>query len=291
MVSERKQTEETECPKCKGEGCDHCDGKGVHEKKVNEAVWTPQQVKAVAKLDKEFASMLAKKGINPNSQEASKLWGDNFKNRMDDIFESVELEEKKLDPVDDKANDKKFADRKDKDIDNDGDVDSSDEYLHKRRAATDDAIDGGKKPAKEEVEKDEEESEEEPKKKKSPVPPKKDDGEEESEEPAPESDDEEKPESDGETKMKQNPKTADKKAEISKIETKEAFEEFWAALIEATQKSAKGETPEDSTTPDTKRAQEIHKGKSDKKIEDMEDDSHNTTFKAGKVTKKAPEPK
>ena len=59
-----------------------------------------------------------------------------------------QLAEKKLDPVDDKANDKKFKDRKDKDIDNDGDVDSSDEYLHKRRAATDDAIDGGKKPAK-----------------------------------------------------------------------------------------------------------------------------------------------
>jgi hypothetical protein len=233
MVSERKQKEETECPKCKGEGCDHCDGKGVHEKK--------------------------------------------------------------LDPVDDKANDKKFADRKDKDIDNDGDVDSSDEYLHKRRKATDDAIDGGKKPAKEEVEKDEEESEEKPKKKKSPVPPKKDDGEEESEKPAPESDDdeeEEKPEPEGgDSKLKQNPKTADKKAEISKIETKEAFEEFWSALIEATQKAAKGETPEDSTTPDTKRAQEIHKGKSDKKIEDMEDDSHETVSKAGKSTKKAPEPK
>jgi hypothetical protein len=52
-----------------------------------------------------------------------------------------------LDPVNDKENDKKFKDRKDKDIDNDGDVDSSDEYLHKRRAATDDAIDGGDKPA------------------------------------------------------------------------------------------------------------------------------------------------
>lgn len=49
--------------------------------------------------------------------------------------EVQELEEKKLDPVDDKANDKKFKDRKDKDIDNDGDVDSSDEYLHKRRKA------------------------------------------------------------------------------------------------------------------------------------------------------------
>jgi len=42
--------------------------------------------------------------------------------------------EAKLDPVNPKAADK-FKNRKDKDIDNDGDVDSSDEYLHKRRKA------------------------------------------------------------------------------------------------------------------------------------------------------------
>ena len=34
-----------------------------------------------------------------------------------------------------KSSSKKFDDRKDKDIDNDGDVDSSDKYLHKRRKA------------------------------------------------------------------------------------------------------------------------------------------------------------
>ena len=39
----------------------------------------------------------------------------------------------KLDKVNPKAVKKDFDDRKDKDIDNDGDVDSSDEYLHKRR--------------------------------------------------------------------------------------------------------------------------------------------------------------
>lgn len=58
--------------------------------------------------------------------------------------EVEEAKKEELDPVDDKENDKKFKDRKDKDIDNDGDVDSSDEYLHKKRAATDDAIDARK---------------------------------------------------------------------------------------------------------------------------------------------------
>ena len=41
----------------------------------------------------------------------------------------------KLDPVNKSAAKKKFDDRKDKDIDNDGDVDSSDKFLHKRRKA------------------------------------------------------------------------------------------------------------------------------------------------------------
>ena len=45
------------------------------------------------------------------------------------------VNEKKLDPVNKKALKKDFDDRKDKDIDNDGDVDSSDKYLAKRRKA------------------------------------------------------------------------------------------------------------------------------------------------------------
>ena len=40
-----------------------------------------------------------------------------------------------LDPVNKDAVKKKFDDRKDKDIDNDGDTASTDKYLHKRRAA------------------------------------------------------------------------------------------------------------------------------------------------------------
>ena len=45
-----------------------------------------------------------------------------------------------LDKVDKKAVKKKFKDRKDKDIDNDGDVDSSDKFLHKKRKAISKAI-------------------------------------------------------------------------------------------------------------------------------------------------------
>ena len=46
-----------------------------------------------------------------------------------------------LDKVQPKAVKKKFKDRKDKDIDNDGDVDSSDKFLHKKRKAISKAID------------------------------------------------------------------------------------------------------------------------------------------------------
>lgn len=47
----------------------------------------------------------------------------------------AETKNEAMDPVDKKELKGKHADRKDKDLDNDGDVDSSDKYLHKRRKA------------------------------------------------------------------------------------------------------------------------------------------------------------
>jgi len=230
-----------------------------------------------------------------------------------------ELEEKKkLDPVNDKENDKKFKDRKDKDIDNDGDVDSSDEYLHKRRAATDDAIDGGKKPAKnkekeegnaftkalnaakekgedefvvagkkysvKEEEGDEEESDE-PKKKK-PFPPKKDGEEKDSEEGEEESDDEEEeaPKVAGKKDDKKKVASNAKTAEISKIgeATEELLSMFENLLGE--RKETKGATkPEgimDKESPKSKEFADKHKVE----VKD-EEETHETAVKAGQATK------
>jgi len=58
-----------------------------------------------------------------------------YKKKQEDASNDEEDDGEGLDKVDPKAAKKKFKDRKDKDIDNDGDVDSSDEYLHKRRKA------------------------------------------------------------------------------------------------------------------------------------------------------------
>src|SRR6056300_64128 len=179
--------------------------------------------------------------------------------------ESLE-EKKKLDPVDDKANDKKFKDRKDKDIDNDGDVDSSDEYLHKRRAATDDAIDGGKKPAdnakvkKENEDKEESEDEDEDKEEKPKVAGKKDD----------------------KKKVASNAKTP----EIAKIG--EAAEELIGMLESAAKQQKSNATkPEgimDKESPKSKEFADAH-AKSEKKYEDDEEDGHDKTFKAQGGTK------
>lgn len=72
-----------------------------------------------------------------------------FKDKIDELLKqkiNVVLDEakKKLDPVDDDELKGSHADRDDADIDNDGDVDDSDKFLHKRRKAIKAAI--NKKP-------------------------------------------------------------------------------------------------------------------------------------------------
>ena len=170
----------------------------------------------------------------------------------------VKKESDKLDPVNDKENDKKFKDRKDKDIDNDGDVDGSDEYLHKRRKATDDAIDGGDKPADNA-----------------------DDGEEK--------------EKDDKKKVAANKKG--KTAEISKIGEKavkkEDIDQLLDALDEAQHKASakpKGDEAEeimDKESPKGNKMKKDHE-KSDPDHEKHQEKAVDVTTKAGNSGKEAP---
>jgi len=107
MAKENDDEDKVECPKCKGEGCDHCDGKGYHMKKDDDDDDEKEVDEAVKKED----------NTNDKSDD-----GDG------------------MDKVQPKALKKKFADRKDKDLDNDGDTDDSDEYLHNRRKAISKAV-------------------------------------------------------------------------------------------------------------------------------------------------------
>jgi len=107
MAKEDDDEDKVECPKCKGEGCDHCDDKGYHMKKDDDDDDEKEVDEAVKKED----------NTNDKSDD-----GDG------------------MDKVQPKALKKKFADRKDKDLDNDGDTDDSDEYLHNRRKAISKAV-------------------------------------------------------------------------------------------------------------------------------------------------------
>ena len=69
----------------------------------------------------------------PNVKLERKTYFENKPGSLGDVAAKVVSEG--LDPVNKDAVKKKFDDRKDKDIDNDGDTDSTDKYLHKRRAA------------------------------------------------------------------------------------------------------------------------------------------------------------
>lgn len=183
---------------------------------------------------------------------------------------NAELEEKKkLDPVDDAENDKKFKNRDDKDIDNDGDVDSSDEYLHKKRAATDDAIDAKKKGGKvAEVSADLAKAATKADK----VAINKD-ADEKKVAPSP----------------KKEPKTPSQKSESLDIDLTDSLDSLWEAISEAADQHKKGAlAPEKYDDHSSKHDKEViakHK-KSDKKIEDNEEDGHTKTFAAAKAVKK-----
>jgi len=81
----------------------------------------------------------------PNVKLERKTYFENKPGSLEDVAAKV-VSESKLDPVNKDAVKKKFDDRKDKDIDNDGDTDSTDKYLHKKRKAISKATSEDKDP-------------------------------------------------------------------------------------------------------------------------------------------------
>ena len=130
---------------------------GSIESAVLEAMSPAQQAAiAISKKEKEQKEnnyIHAAKMAKEKGEKTFTIGGKEY-----DVEEALATETNKNDKSDDgdgmdavqpKAVKKKFADRKDKDIDNDGDVDDSDKFLHKRRKAVSKSIN------KEEVELDE----------------------------------------------------------------------------------------------------------------------------------------
>lgn len=92
-----------------------------------------QQAKRQAEFEEAAARLQAEETVAEKKMMCEKC-GKMHENGECDNDDEDEMDEA-MDPVDPKAVKKDFKDRKDKDIDNDGDVDASDEYLHKKRKA------------------------------------------------------------------------------------------------------------------------------------------------------------
>jgi len=143
------EVEKVECPKCEGKGY-HEEGFSLDEQmRVFRVSSNKLQGNVHAKDEKEAEKIFRKKGAKgkititdrgpsrgqPRLVNDFEPVGETNKNDKSDDGDG-------LDAVQPKAVKKKFDDRKDKDIDNDGDVDSSDKFLHKRRKAISKAMQG-----------------------------------------------------------------------------------------------------------------------------------------------------
>ena len=143
-----KEEKKEKCPKCEGKGCGHCDDKGYHmkeyfEKENGKMVKKHNCAAKVKKEGKEYFcipeqhtmledgtvthyDLVSEKGEVLRNVPVSDLEivVEKMHEHVVNYAKNLEvLGEKKLDPVG----------KADADIDNDGDVDKSDKYLHARR--------------------------------------------------------------------------------------------------------------------------------------------------------------
>tara|TARA_Y100000389_G_scaffold63850_1_gene59860 strand:+ start:7848 stop:8558 length:711 start_codon:yes stop_codon:yes gene_type:complete len=153
-VTVEDEGEKVECPKCEGKGCDHCDDKGYHmaEAKANlkgsDLVTKASQMPGGKVLITRW--LTGEVGIKSGEMHKNSIDFDgadlvhngktvvskaltNKKMKLDDLLAALKKGmgmKEALDPVG----------KEDDDVDNDGDVDSSDKYLKKRRAAISKAV-------------------------------------------------------------------------------------------------------------------------------------------------------
>jgi len=96
---EEEVEEEVECPKCKGEGCDHCDGKGYHMAKKETY---SKKMKESSLFSEEELAALEEKMKQPNDDASA-----------GEPFGSTNSEGEKKFARDHKKSDKKFEDMED----------------------------------------------------------------------------------------------------------------------------------------------------------------------------------
>ena len=187
-----------------------------------------------------------------------------------DAVEDVLDEKKKLDPVDKDELKGTHDDRKDGDIDNDGDEDNSDKFLHKKRKAISKSMN-----AKKEDSRDEEEKEMDPEEMKAKLKKKTANAK------------------NGETAV-MNPKMDNSKGKGSEMEQKEeTFRDKLIAVLEGDRAkhykgAAEAETMDDKYKGDgAKKMKKDHEGETI----DIEKQSHDDASKAGRVTKASPKRK
>ena len=83
--------EKTECPKCEGEGCDHCDGKGYHESKnVTEARVGSYAERNVKKVARKVQSEMKRRNYKKVADILTDVWVDSEDSEdMDEFLDWV----------------------------------------------------------------------------------------------------------------------------------------------------------------------------------------------------------
>jgi hypothetical protein len=77
MMGGLKEEDKVECPKCKGEGCDHCDGKGYHMTEAKQKNWIVTVVKPINKLKKGMKVIVPARNTAEAMKKALKRMGEN----------------------------------------------------------------------------------------------------------------------------------------------------------------------------------------------------------------------